>query len=285
MRLTLLLCLCLRAASEVPPPSLSLFLLATSLVSVSARTALCITGAARTFAFPALHEAVRSALVTNETDVFAYVFSKTPPLIHGNDVLCSGPTPLELLLAKFRPIEAHIYPDPRCPPGHPDCESCVTAKNVVLQLGWIDHCFRRAREHAVAHGFEYDVYIRTRPDMFVGSPFPAVMRTDAAYTGRKTDAPGSDQLFSFRKEMYTAWWQRLCFSCSCLEHLGPCCLEYEIFKGQNVVQVRELNAMLVRDPDRTDCWDPPPRCGNEQQRAELVQALLKDNSTVCINQS
>ena len=243
-----------------------------------ARTALCITGAARTFAFPALHEAVRSTLVTNDTDVFAFVFENTPAITAGNGVLCTGPTPLEMLLAKFRPVEAHVIPVPICPPGRPDCETCILSKNVILQVGWIDYCFARADAHAKAHGFEYDVFIRTRPDAFVGAPFPDLTRADTVYTGRKTDAPGSDRVFAFRKEMYHSWWKRLCLACGCY---GACCPEYSIFNGQNVVQVGEVNEMLVRSPNRTECWDPHPACGNATQQAELLLALAKDNSTSC----
>ena len=246
---------------------------------VAGRRALCITGAARTFAFPALYEAIRTHLVTPDTDVFAFLFESTPAYKDNNNVLCNGTLSLQSILATFNPVEARVHPLPVCPPDSAaDCESCAASRNVVLQLGWVDHCFRRAEQHATAHGFEYDVYVRTRPDMFVGAPLPHHLLPGIVYTGRKMDAPGSDQFFAVHKETYASWWRNLCLRCSCL---GSCCAEYTIFKNQRVVQLGELNAMLVRRQNRVECWDPPPRCGNETQKDEFLGAMAQDRLTEC----
>jgi len=135
-----------------------------------------------------------------------------------------------------------------------------------MQIGWVNQCFKQAETHAKLHGFEYEAYIRVRPDVHIDAPFPTSLDANTVYTGRKTDAPGFDAIFAMHASLYHSWWSKLCISCACMPQ---CCAEYHIFRGQNIVQVGELNAKLVRRLDRTECWDPWPRCGDEQKKAEL----------------
>jgi len=238
---------------------------------VSGRRALCITGAARTFAATPVYSSILEHLKTPDTDVFAYVFESGPAFKDNNNIYCRQEgVGLDSIIQKFQPVLWKVYPSPTCPGLYPDCDSCTSSKGPLMQIGWVNQCFKQAETHAKLHGFEYEAYIRVRPDVHIDAPFPTSLDANTVYTGRKTDAPGFDAIFAMHASLYHSWWSKLCISCACMPQ---CCAEYHIFRGQNIVQVGELNAKLVRRLDRTECWDPWPRCGDEQKKAELIDKL------------
>ena len=258
------------------------------------RVALCITGGARTFGFPAVHKAIFRNLLTADTDIFAFLFASTPAFKDDNDVYCQDKSKrLELLFAPHNHAVAHlsVYDEGTCDrfSRHGSyCNECGGG-TMFMQLGWIDNCFRHAVAYASKRNFSYTHFIRARPDFYVGSRFPsdAFTQTDRIFTARKNDYPGSDMLMLISEPMMQSWWRPMVAeilqppACNALR--SHCCMESHLFEGTHkpqTTQLRELNGMLVRRWNRVECWDPYPSCGNDTEKNLLLAELAAQHDVV-----
>lgn len=205
------------------------------------KIALCVVGSLRTFLLPPVYTSIHDHLVLPHPPgtVDVYLFLTTHHTGRSNedgqiDQECSA-VPLSTAQELLHPVHTSLNPFPS------DCQhlsfkgQCCGERGSLtessyIQLGAIDACFTLA---ASKGGGTYSHFMRTRPDLYIGSPVPSWVWA-AKHSARTVwtmdkDAPGSDMLFLFGVRLLEVWWRSLPWSpCTAFPVGSP---EYFIFEG------------------------------------------------------
>ena len=221
------------------------------LCPVGARVAVCLTGSVRTFAYTAVH-ATLSNLLTENTDLFVFIQLTAPAFKDNNDLSCY---PFYHAFDVLKPLHVSVQL------SSDDCS----------QVGRIASCFAFAEAHAHKNGFEYDAFVRARPDMAYGGTLPMLSASDShVYVADKEDI-----LFVLSRHMIKTWWNPLGYTCSSFSIGSGCCPE-DAFQALKLKKLNETNGMLVRRWNRIECWGKDMKCANETQHDQLLLALARE---------
>ena len=184
------------------------------------KIALCVVGSLRTFLLPPVYTSIHNHLVLPHPPgtVDVYLFLTTHHTGRCNeegpvDSECSA-VPLSTAQTLLRPVHTALNPHPsNCAylnfRGQCCGERGSLTESSFIQLGAVDACFALA----ASKGAAYTHCVRTRPDLYIGSPVPAWVWA-AKHSGwtvwtMDKDAPGSDMFFLFGARLMEAWWRRL----------------------------------------------------------------------------
>lgn len=123
-----------------------------------------------------------------------------------------------------------------------------------MQMMWLDHCVRAVRNS----GRQYDLFVRTRPDVGIFQPFPwKTISMDHVTCMQKDGGVHADWFFTVPWSMLDTWWDPIADKYAQgfdgmpdHEIFGP----GQIFANSTMVAESNFPVVIVRGRRKAQCW-------------------------------